>query len=65
MDICWYRDILYLVTNTTKVYWYNMTSHEYGHLHNLDSVGSIAIDWLGKKLYWSNPKQQLVSVFYF
>ncbi|KAK6636659.1 hypothetical protein RUM43_010321 [Polyplax serrata] len=60
VDISWYRDMLYLVTNTTKVHWYNMTSHDYGQLHHLDSVGSIAVDWIGRKLYWSNPKQQLI-----
>ena len=62
-DIAWYRDKLYLVTNTTHVYWYNLTSHRSGHLREMDSVGSIAVDWIGKKLYWSNPKQQLVSLF--
>ncbi|GLH07146.1 Protein sevenless [Gryllus bimaculatus] len=58
-DMAWYKDLLYLVTNTTRVYWYNLTSHERGILHDLDSVGSIAVDWIGRKLYWSNPKQQL------
>ncbi|KAK7868921.1 hypothetical protein R5R35_014230 [Gryllus longicercus] len=60
-DMAWYKDLLYLVTNTTRVYWYNLTSHERGILHDLDSVGSIAVDWIGRKLYWSNPKQQLIS----
>ncbi|KAJ9583818.1 hypothetical protein L9F63_021821, partial [Diploptera punctata] len=61
-DIAWYRDKLYLVTNTTHVYWYNLTNHASGHLREMDSVGSIAVDWIGKKLYWSNPKQQLARL---
>ncbi|XP_021913370.1 proto-oncogene tyrosine-protein kinase ROS isoform X3 [Zootermopsis nevadensis] len=60
-DIAWYKDKLYLVTNTTHVYWFNLTTHESGHLREMDSVGSIAVDWIGKKLYWSNPKQQLIT----
>lgn len=28
----------------------------------MDNVGSMAVDWVGKKIYWSNPKQQLVSL---
>lgn len=61
-DIAWYKDKLYLVTNTTHVYWYNLTTHDTGHLREMDSVGSIAVDWIGRKLYWSNPKQQLVCI---
>lgn len=59
-DISWYRDKLYLVTNASTVMWYNTTSHEKGFMSNMDNVGSLAVDWVGKKIYWSNPKQQLV-----
>lgn len=45
----------------SQVYWYNLTTHEIEPLTNIDSVDSIAVDWLGKKLYWSNRKQQVVS----
>lgn len=60
-DITWYQDKIYLVTNNSHVHWYNLTSHKKGQLEDMESVGSIAVDWIGKKLYWSNPKQQLVS----
>lgn len=60
-DLSWYNDQIYLVTNSSYVHWYNLNSHEQGTLIDLDSVGSIAIDWIGMKLYWSNPKQQLVE----
>ncbi|CAK1585368.1 unnamed protein product [Parnassius mnemosyne] len=60
-DISWYRDKLYLVTNASTVMWYNTTSHEKGLMPNMDNVGSLAVDWVGKKIYWSNPKQQLIT----
>lgn len=59
-DIAWYRNQLYLVSNTSHIYWYNMTNHRSGRMSDIDSVGSVAVDWIGRKLYWSNPKQQLV-----
>lgn len=60
-NVAWYQDIIYFVTNSSLLFWYNMTSYERGRLNDIDSVGSVAVDWIGKKLYWSNPKQQLVS----
>lgn len=42
--------------------WFNITSTAKGYLPNMDNVGSLAVDWVGKKIYWSNPKQQLVSI---
>lgn len=60
-DISWYRDMIYLVTNASTVMWYNCTSTERGLLPALDNVASLAVDWVGHKIYWSNPKQQLVS----
>lgn len=60
-NVAWYQDILYLVTNTSQIYWYNTTTHKHGQLVDIESVQSVAVDWIGRKLYWSNPKQQLVS----
>lgn len=59
-DIAWYEDKLFLVTNTSQLIWYNTTSQENGTLSDIDSVRSVSIDWIGKKLYWCNPKQQMV-----
>ncbi|XP_073955418.1 receptor protein-tyrosine kinase sevenless isoform X2 [Choristoneura fumiferana] len=61
VDISWYRDKLYLVTNASTVMWYNTTSHEKGLMNNMENVGSLAVDWVGKRIYWSNPKQQLIT----
>ncbi|KAK4881780.1 hypothetical protein RN001_005099 [Aquatica leii] len=59
-DIAWYNDQIYLVTNNSQIFWHNLNSHQGGQIVDIDSVSSIAVDWLGKKLYWSNPKQQLI-----
>ncbi|XP_044258516.1 proto-oncogene tyrosine-protein kinase ROS isoform X1 [Tribolium madens] len=60
IDMTWYQDLIYLVTNDSHVYWYNTRTHSQGQLIGIDSVGSIAVDWIGKKLYWSNPKRQMI-----
>lgn len=60
-SLAWWRDRVYLVANTSLVFAYNLTSRELARLPHLDNVGSIAVDWVGQRLYWSNPKQQLVS----
>ncbi|XP_074032211.1 receptor protein-tyrosine kinase sevenless isoform X2 [Leptinotarsa decemlineata] len=60
VDIAGYKDRIFLVANTSQVYWYNFSTRAHGRLAKLDSVGSIAVDWIGMKLYWSNPKQQMI-----
>ncbi|CAG9822767.1 unnamed protein product [Phaedon cochleariae] len=59
-DIAAYKDQIYLVTNTSQVYWYNTTTKIQSRLVGLESVGSIAVDWIGMKLYWTNPKLQSI-----
>lgn len=61
IDIAWFHNQIYLVANDSSVYWYNTSTKEKGRIEQIDSVGSIAVDWIGAKLYWSNPKQNLVS----
>lgn len=57
-DITWFENILYIVTNTTlKIY--NRTDNAL--LGELESVSGVAVDWIGRRLYWSNPTQQLVN----
>lgn len=63
VDVSWYQDTLYLVGNNSILYRYNVTSHQKTRL-NINSVGSVAVDWISKKLYWANPKQQIVSVIH-
>lgn len=60
-DLAWYQDKMFLVSTDLKIFLYTLNNHIYMQLVSIDCVGSIAVDWIGKKLYWSNPKQQLVS----
>lgn len=61
-DVAWYNEKIYVVTNNSQIFRHNLNTNKFGQILDIDSVGSIAIDWIGKKLYWSNPKQQLVSL---
>lgn len=60
VDVSWYKDVLYVVGNNSALYRYNITSHQKSKM-NIHSVGSVAVDWISKKLYWANPKQQIVN----
>lgn len=62
-DIAWYHEQIFMVTNNSQIFSHNLNTHQIGQITDIDSVGSIAVDWIGKKLYWSNPKQQLVQYF--
>ncbi|XP_043482361.1 proto-oncogene tyrosine-protein kinase ROS isoform X2 [Leptopilina heterotoma] len=59
LDVSWYKDLLYFVGNNSLLYQYNMTSRQKSSL-NINSVSCIAVDWISKKLYWTNPKQQII-----
>lgn len=63
VDVSWYKDMLYIVGNNSVLYQYNFTTHVKTKL-NIHSVGSVAVDWISKKLYWANPKQQIVTIFF-
>lgn len=60
VDVSWYKDVLYIVGNNSALYRYNITSHQKMKM-NIHSVGSVAVDWISKKLYWANPKQQIIT----
>ncbi|XP_076244805.1 receptor protein-tyrosine kinase sevenless isoform X2 [Calliopsis andreniformis] len=60
VDVSWYKDVLYIVGNNSALYRYNITSHQKTKM-NIHSVGSVAVDWISKKLYWANPKQQIIT----
>ncbi|XP_011637649.1 proto-oncogene tyrosine-protein kinase ROS isoform X2 [Pogonomyrmex barbatus] len=60
VDVSWYKDVLYIVGNNSALYRYNISSHQKTKL-NIHSVGSVAVDWVSKKLYWANPKQQIIT----
>ncbi|XP_037919299.1 protein sevenless isoform X2 [Hermetia illucens] len=59
-DMAWYDDVLYFVSNSTLRY-YNRTSGLLARFLELESVESIGIDWIGKRIYWSNPTLQSIA----
>lgn len=61
VNVSWYKDVLYIVGNNSALYRYNVSNHQKTKL-NIHSVGSVAVDWISKKLYWANPKQQIVNI---
>jgi hypothetical protein len=61
-DICWYEDLLFLVGTNFKLYQYNITSQQNNMIKFTHSVSNIAIEWITKKIYWSDSKKQAVSL---
>lgn len=63
--MAWYEDCVFYVVNSSNVNWLNLTNHQSGTLE-INSVQSIAIDWLGRKIYWADPsKQSVINTFIF
>ncbi|KAL1483200.1 hypothetical protein MTO96_013085 [Rhipicephalus appendiculatus] len=61
-DIAWYQNQLFLNTNTSTVYTYNVSSHfSLERLPNITHAAAVAVDWLAPKLYWSSPLRQMIS----
>ncbi|KAG1702093.1 Proto-oncogene tyrosine-protein kinase ROS [Nymphon striatum] len=61
-DIAWHGNLLIFTTNASQVYSYDINSlNPLQHLRKIKSASSIAFDWLGKKIYWSNAEQQVIS----
>ncbi|XP_076317469.1 proto-oncogene tyrosine-protein kinase ROS-like isoform X2 [Tachypleus tridentatus] len=61
-DISWYNGLVFLNTNNSWVFMYNVSETEsLIHLQNVTNAASITIDWLAPKLYWSSPHQQMIS----
>lgn len=54
-DIAWFEDSIYFVINSTlRVY--NQTSRHTKMLTEFGSIEHVAIDWIGERLYWSDPR---------
>ncbi|XP_050056431.1 proto-oncogene tyrosine-protein kinase ROS isoform X5 [Aphis gossypii] len=59
-DVAWYEDCVFYVVNSSKINWLNLTSRQGNTLEDINSVQSIAIDWLGRKIYWADPSKQSI-----
>ncbi|CAM1295286.1 sev (predicted) [Pycnogonum litorale] len=61
-DITFSDDNLFLCTSTSRVYVFDVKAYDsLQRVKHITSASSVAYDWLGNKLYWSSPKQQLIS----
>lgn len=49
------------VSDSNKVQVYDRRTGDTVNIFHISYATSIAFDWLGQKLYWSNPKQNVVS----
>lgn len=56
----WFEDILYYVCNQS-LYTFNRTTNITEKLNVKDSVQAIAVDWVGRRLYWFNPSNQMIT----
>lgn len=59
-DVTWFEDLLYIVANST-LRLYNRTSGLMTKFDKFDNIGGVAVDWIGRRLYWSNPYQQIIQ----
>ncbi|XP_022182108.1 proto-oncogene tyrosine-protein kinase ROS-like isoform X3 [Myzus persicae] len=59
-DVAWFEDCVFYVVNSSKINWLNLTSRQGSTLEDINSVQSIAIDWLGRKIYWADPSKQSI-----
>uniref|UniRef100_A0A182MQB4 Tyrosine-protein kinase receptor n=1 Tax=Anopheles culicifacies TaxID=139723 RepID=A0A182MQB4_9DIPT len=61
-SLAWHARILYIVSNSTlRLYREPSTAGgEWTKLRELESVECVAIDWIGERMYYSNPAQQLI-----
>ncbi|XP_031634836.1 proto-oncogene tyrosine-protein kinase ROS-like, partial [Contarinia nasturtii] len=56
----WFEDILYYVCGNT-LYSFNRTTNNTQKLDVKGSVQAIAVDWIGRHLYWFNPLHQVLT----
>ncbi|XP_055642898.1 proto-oncogene tyrosine-protein kinase ROS isoform X2 [Toxorhynchites rutilus septentrionalis] len=58
-DLAWFESILYVVSNSTLMF-YNQSEGQISKLRELESVECVTIDWIGRRLYFYNPSQQMI-----
>ena len=57
--MAWMDNIMYVVTNTTRMFAIDLDSRQVNLMRNIDAV-SVAVDWLGRRVYWSSANRQRV-----
>jgi hypothetical protein len=60
-DLTWADDKIFWASSFNKVYMYDRTTSRQSEMAHISDATSVAYDWLGQKLYWSNPVHNVVS----
>lgn len=56
----WFADLLYFVCNQS-LYSFNRTTNVTQKMDVEGAVQTIAVDWIGRRLYWFNPSHQVIT----
>lgn len=64
-DLSWFGDLILWTTTGGDMFMFNRTNGEKTQLTNIRNAYCVAYDWLGKKIFWSEPKLGVVSQFLF
>lgn len=56
----WFEDVLYFVCDYS-LYSFNRTTNVTEKLNVRDAVQAIAVDWIGRRLYWFNQLHQMIT----
>lgn len=56
----WFEDVIFYVCSNS-LYSFNRTANTTEKLNVKDSVQAIAVDWIGRRLYWFNPSHQVIT----
>lgn len=59
-NIEWFEDVIFYVCSNS-LYSFNRTTNTTEKLNVKDSVQAIAVDWIGRRLYWFNPSHQVIT----
>ncbi|XP_025097919.1 proto-oncogene tyrosine-protein kinase ROS-like isoform X4 [Pomacea canaliculata] len=55
-DLSWFGDLILWTTTGGDMFMFNRTNGEKTQLTNIRNAYCVAYDWLGKKIFWSEPK---------
>lgn len=59
-NIEWFEDVLFFVCSQS-LYLFNRTTYITEKVNVKDAVQAIAVDWIGRRLYWFNPSHQVIT----
>lgn len=61
LSMAWMSDMLFAVTNASRMLKIDVASRNATLMKNIEAI-SVAVDWLGRKIYWGSSKRQTVRM---